>query len=218
MALENMTQMLLKARDNNYAVGAFNILDYNSFKAVIDAAQELHAPVIVQTSVKTIKLWGYEAIITWYKELAGSVSVPVAIHVDHCTDLDVIQKCIEAGWTSVMIDASANPFEENLAISKKVVDMAERENVSVEAELGEIGGVEDDKIVAEEDAGLADPGKSKDFCANLNLACFAPAIGTAHGVYKGEPKIAFDRIRGNCSFHRCASCITWRYRSFRGGI
>lgn len=194
MALKNMTGMLQKARDANYAVGAFNILDYNSFKAVVEAAEELHAPVIVQISVKTIRLWGYEAIITWYRELAGQVSVPVAIHVDHCTDLDVIRRCIEAGWTSVMIDASAKPFEENLAISRQVVEMAERANVSVEVELGEIGGVEDDKIVAEEDAGLADPEKSRVFCQELDIACFAPAIGTAHGVYKGEPKIAFDRL------------------------
>ncbi len=194
MALENMTAMLKNARDGKYGVGAFNILDYNSFKAVVDAANELNSPVITQISVKTIKLWGYETVATWYNQLAGNTSVPVALHVDHCTDIEVIKNCIQAGWTSVMIDASSKPFEENLALSKYVVKLAAATNVSVEAELGEIGGVEEDIIVAEEDANLADPEKAKIFCKELDLAVFAPAIGTAHGVYKGVPKIAFDRI------------------------
>jgi fructose-bisphosphate aldolase class II/tagatose 1,6-diphosphate aldolase GatY/KbaY len=189
-----MTDMLLRARDGKYAIGAFNILDYTSFKAVVETADELDAPVIVQTSVKTVKLWGYDAIASWYSELADKASVPVAIHVDHCTDIEVIKKCIDAGWSSVMIDASAKPFEENLKISREVVTLAKAANVSVEAELGEIGGVEDDIVVDEETAHLADPEKARIFCKKLDLAVFAPAIGTAHGVYKGEPKIAFDRI------------------------
>ena len=194
MAIENMTNMLRKALDGKYGVGAFNILDYTSFKAVVEMAEELKAPVIVQTSVKTIKLWGYEAIATWYKELASDTQVPVALHVDHCTDIEIIKKCIDAGWSSVMIDASAKPFEENLVISKEVVKIASATNISVEAELGEIGGVEDDLFIDEETANLADPAKAIRFCKELDLAVFAPAIGTAHGVYKGEPKIAFDRI------------------------
>ena len=194
MALENMTNMLRKARDGKYGVGAFNILDYNSFKAVVETANDLDAPVIVQTSVKTVKLWGYDTIATWYRELADKTHVPVAMHVDHCTDVEIIKKCIDAGWSSVMIDASAWPFEENLRISKEVVDIASRSNVSVEAELGEIGGVEDDLVVDEAQANLADPEKAIRFCREMDLAVFAPAIGTAHGVYKGEPKIAFDRI------------------------
>lgn len=194
MARESMTAMLQKARDGKYGVGAFNILDYSSFKAVVETANELNAPVIAQTSVKTVKLWGYDAIASWYKELADHAAVPVALHVDHCTDIEVIKNCIKAGWSSVMIDASAKPFDENLELSRKVVELAIAANVSVEAELGEIGGVEDDLIVAEEDANLADVAKAKLFCEELDLAVFAPAIGTAHGVYKGEPKIAFDRI------------------------
>ena len=195
MAIVNMTEMLIKARDGKYAVGAFNILDYNSFKAVVDAASELSAPVIVQISVKTVKLWGYNAIVSWYRQLAENVQVPVAMHLDHCKDLEIIEKCIKAGWTSVMIDASSKPFEENMELTRKVVKMAKPANVSVEAELGEIGGVEDDIVVAEEDAHLADPDKAERFCQELDLQCFAPAIGTAHGVYKGEPKIDFDRLK-----------------------
>lgn len=194
MARESMTLMLQKARDGKYGVGAFNILDYGSFKAVVETANELDAPVIVQTSVKTVKLWGYEAIASWYKELADKADVPIALHVDHCNDIDVIKNCIKAGWTSVMIDASAKPFEENLEISREVVKLATSANVSVEAELGEIGGVEDDLVVAEEEAVLANPAKAKIFCEQLDLAVFAPAIGTAHGFYKGEPKVAFDII------------------------
>jgi len=186
--------MLQEARAGKYAVGAFNILDYNSMRAVVDAAVELRAPVIIQTSVKTVLFWGCEPIIQWYRQLAGAVSVPVAIHLDHCKDLDVIRQCIDHGWTSVMIDASARPFTENLALTQQVVEMAAPKDVTVEAEMGAIVGVEDDIHVKEQDAHLADPDEAQRFCDTVSLDCFAPAIGTAHGVYKGEPKIAFDRL------------------------
>jgi len=194
MPLENMTEMLNKAKEMKYAVGAFNILDYNSMKAVVNAAEEVHAPVIVQTSAKTVQLWGCKAMVTWIEEIGSSSKIPVAMHLDHCKDLVLIKECIDTGWTSVMIDASSKPFEENLSITKQVVEMAHPKNVSVEAELGEIGGVEDDISVKDEDANLADPEKSEKFCNEVDIECFAPAIGTAHGVYKGEPRIAFDRI------------------------
>jgi len=189
-----MKQMLVSARQNGYAVGAFNTVDYASTKAVVGAATDLGAPVIVQISVKTIVYWGYDTIAAWVRELAGPSPVPIALHVDHCKDPEVIRGCIEAGWTSVMIDASALPFEENLEVSRRVVDMASRAGVAVEAELGQIVGVEEDVAVADEDAHLADPQKALDFCRQLDLAAFAPAIGTAHGMYKGDPKIAFDRL------------------------
>jgi len=194
MALENMKVMLRAAMDGRYAVGAFNILDYNSMLAVVRAAEEVDAPVIVQTSAKTVTFWGAAAIVSWGHNIAGKSPVPVALHLDHCKDLQLIEECINTGWTSVMIDASAKPFEENLALSKKVVEMAEKKDVTVEAELGQIVGVEDDIAVDQDDAYLADPDKSERFCKEVPLACFAPAIGTAHGIYKGEPKIAFDRI------------------------
>jgi ketose-bisphosphate aldolase len=194
MPIVNLTQMLKDARDGGYAVGAFNILDYASMKAVVTAAEKAHAPVIIQTSAKTVIMWGCATMIAWFRDIASVASVPVAIHLDHCKDLDLIRNCIEAGWTSVMIDASSKPYEENLELSRQVVAMAHPRGVSVEAELGEIGGVEDDIAVADEDAHLVDPEKAKRFCAELQLDCFAPAIGTAHGVYKGEPKLAFDRL------------------------
>jgi ketose-bisphosphate aldolase len=193
MSLVNMKQMLTQARAQQYAVGAFNIIDYLSMKAVVAAATELAAPVIVQTSVKTVKFWGARTLISWMRELADT-PVPVAIHLDHCKDLNILQECIEAGWTSVMIDASSRPFAENLALTRQVLEIAHPRNVSVEAELGEIGGVEEEIIVAEAEAHLADPEKAARFCRALPLDCFAPAIGTAHGIYKGEPRIAFDRL------------------------
>ena len=195
MALVSMTGMLQKARKNAYAVGAFNILDYNSMKAVVDAAVELNSPVILQTSVKTVKHWGFKTVISWIREICENVPVPVAIHLDHCKDVDFIKKCIEAGWTSVMIDASSLPYEDNLATSKRVFEMAHPHGISVEAELGEIGGVEDDISVSDEDAHLVDVEKALHFLREVPVDCFAPAIGTAHGVYKGKPKIAFDRLK-----------------------
>jgi len=187
MPLENMNVMLGKAKDAGYAVGAFNILDYNSTKAVIQAAEQMNAPVIIQTSAKTVIFWGTTAIITWVRQLADSSSVPIALHLDHCKDLDLIKECIDSGWTSVMIDASSKPFEENLALSRQVVQMARPRDVTVEAELGAIVGVEDDIHVKEQDAPLADPEQAVRFCHEVEPDCFAPAIGTAHGIYKGEP-------------------------------
>jgi len=194
MPVTNMTRILNQAKKEKYAIGAFNILDYISMKAVIEAAEENQSPVIVQTSVKTIKFWGYEAIMAWFRELAEKTTVPVAIHLDHCKDLDVIRKCIEQGWTSVMIDASSEPFEKNLELTAEVLKMTNGKNVSVEAELGAIVGVEDDIHVNEQQAHLADLEQSKDFTRKLAIDCFAPAVGTAHGVYHGTPKVAFDLI------------------------
>jgi ketose-bisphosphate aldolase len=191
MPLENMKAMLSKAAAGKYGVGAFNILDYNSAKAVVSAAEELAAPVIIQTSAKTVTFWGSRTLMGWVRELADKAKVPVAVHLDHCKDLNLIAECIEAGWTSVMIDASARPFEENLSLSKQVVDMARPKGITVEAELGAIVGVEDDIHVKEQDSHLADPKQAIEFCAKVQPDCFAPAIGTAHGIYKGEPKIAY---------------------------
>ncbi len=194
MSLENMKAMLSKANEAGYAVGAFNILDYNSTRAVVQAAEEASAPVIIQTSAKTVIFWGCSAIISWVRELAGPSKVPIALHLDHCKDLQLIADCIDAGWSSVMIDASSKPFDENLALSRQVVEMARPRDVTVEAELGAIVGVEDDIHIKQQDAHLADPEQAIRFCAQVGLDCFAPAIGTAHGVYKGVPKIAYDLL------------------------
>ncbi|MFK7762505.1 MAG: ketose-bisphosphate aldolase [Roseobacter sp.] len=195
MAIAQMKSMLKKAQAEKYGIAAFNMIDYNSARAVVDGAQEMNAPIIIQLSVKTIKVWGFQPIADWVRSLSEGVDVPVALHLDHCKDLDVIQGCIDAGWTSVMFDGSALPFQENIRQTKMAYDLASGAGVGLEAEIGAIGGTEDDKFVAEDEAILANVKECVEFCGHFpDLAVFAPAIGTAHGVYKGEPKIAYDRL------------------------
>ena len=194
MPLVNMKPLLRDAMDNGYAVAAFNLVDYGTTKAMVKAAEELNAPVICQTSAKTIKYFSHKEIVSWVRTVAEDSPVPVVLHLDHCKDLAMIEACAKAGWTSIMIDASHLPFEENLEQSLRTREIAEKYGVGMEAELGQIMGVEDDMHVAEEDSVLTDPEDAKKFCDALDLSAFACAVGTAHGYYKGEPKVDFDRI------------------------
>jgi ketose-bisphosphate aldolase len=195
MPLVNMKQMLAVARRDDWAVAAFNPVDYASLKAIIQSAADLDAPVIVQTSSKTVKYYGHAAIIGWTRELAGAVSVPVALHLDHGKDIKMLEKCIETGWTAVMIDASDKPYAENVALTKQVLGMAAKKDVGVEAELGEIAGVEEDIIVAESSSHHAEAAQALEFIRDTpGLAVFAPAIGTAHGIYKKEPNIDWEAL------------------------
>jgi ketose-bisphosphate aldolase len=199
MPLVNMKQMLAVARRDGWAVAAFNPVDYASLKAIIQGAAELDAPVIAQTSAKTVKYYGHETIVGWARELAGAVSVPVALHLDHGKDLKMLEKCIETGWTAVMIDASDKPYDENIALTKQVLEMAAKKDVGVEAELGEIAGVEEDIIVAESSSHHAEAAQALDFIrATPGLAVFAAAIGTAHGIYKKEPTIDWEGLTTIC--------------------
>ncbi len=195
MPLVSMNRILAVAAQEGYAVGAFNPVDYASMKAIVRAAEEENAPVIMQISAKTVRYYGHETLAMWMRDLAEKSPIPAVLHLDHGKELEMIRRCIETGWTSVMIDASHLPFEQNLALSAEVVEMATAAGVGVEAELGEIGGVEEEISVDEKDAHLADPDKAEIFCRKLDLGVFAPAIGTAHGVYKGTPKVAFDLIQ-----------------------
>jgi ketose-bisphosphate aldolase len=194
MPLVNMKPLLRDAMDNGYAVAAFNLVDYGTTKAMVQAAEELNAPVICQTSTKTIQYWSPREIVSWVRTVAEDSPVPVVLHLDHCKDLAMIEACARAGWTSIMIDASHLPFEENLEQSKKVREIAEKYGVGMEAELGQIMGVEDDMHVAEDDSVLTDPEDARRFCDALDLSAFACAVGTAHGFYHGEPKVDFERI------------------------
>ncbi len=194
MPLVNMKPLLRHAMDNGYAVAAFNLVDYNTTKAMVKAAEELNAPVICQTSAKTIKYFSHKEIVSWVRTVAEDSPVPVVLHLDHCKDIPMIEACAKAGWTSIMIDASELPFEQNLAESLKVREIAEKYGVGMEAELGQIMGVEDDMVVDEDDSVLTDPEDAARFCAALDLSAFACAVGTAHGYYKGEPVVDFDRI------------------------
>jgi len=195
MALVTMGPMLKCARTKGYGIAAYNMIDYNSARAIIEGASALDAPIIVQVSVKTVKHWGYKPIALWVRELAASVDIPVALHLDHCTDIDVLRRCVDAGWTSVMFDGSSLPFGENLEKSLQAYEMTQEARIGLEAEIGAIGGVEDDKHINEDDARLANFDECVRFVRDMpNLAVFAPAIGTAHGVYKGEAKIAYDLL------------------------
>lgn len=194
MAYVNMKQMLEKARKERYAVGAFNIVNYLTAQAVIDAAEELNSPLILQTSASTVKQIGVKELADMLIPMAKRAKIPVAIHLDHCTDIELVKKCIDAGWSSVMIDASKLPLEENIKQTKEVKEYAEGKDVTVEGELGAIVGVEDDIVVEEGEEALASVEKSKIYLEATNIDAFAPAIGTAHGLYKGEPRIDFDRF------------------------
>ena len=194
MPLVNLKPVLAEAKSKGYAVAAFNPVDYASMKAMVAAAEALNAPVIIQTSAKTINYYSHEALYGWMTEIAADSPVPVVLHLDHGKDMEMIRKCIDTGWTSVMIDGSHLPFEQNLSESRKVVEWATAANVGVEAEIGQILGVEDDMVVKEHESHLTDPNEAERFCRELDLAAFAAAIGTAHGYYKGEPKVEFDLI------------------------
>lgn len=195
MALVSSQPLLQTARRNGYCIGAFNVHTLEMLQAVVEAANETDSPVIVQSTVGTVKHMGEQYIAAAAEVAARGSHVPIALHLDHCTDFALIVRCIRAGYTSVMIDASQFPFAENVALTKKVVELATAAGVNVEAELGKVGGVEDDIVVADHEALLADPNECAEFVELTGVTSLAPAIGTAHGIYKGDPNIDFDRIR-----------------------
>lgn len=194
MPLVSSTPLLQAARAGGYCIGAFNVHTLEMLQAVVEAAESLNSPLIIQSTVGTVNHLGADYIAAAATTAANRSSVPIALHLDHCTDFDLIVKCIRAGYTSVMIDASQFPFEENVAMTKKVVEVAKAAGVNIEAELGKVGGVEDDIVVDEADAMLADPDECARFVELTGVPTLAPAIGTAHGIYKGDPNIDFDRI------------------------
>ncbi|MGG4441707.1 class II fructose-1,6-bisphosphate aldolase [Brevibacillus fortis] len=194
MALVSSTQMLREARAQGYCVGAFNVHTMEMLQAVVEAASEANAPLILQTTVGTVRHLGPEYVAAIARVAAQQARVPIALHLDHCHEEELIVRCIEAGYTSVMIDASMHPFAENAEMTRRVVALAQKHGVNVEAELGKVGGVEDDLVVDEADAALADPAECERFIELTGVDTLAPAIGTAHGIYKGEPRIDFARI------------------------
>jgi tagatose 1,6-diphosphate aldolase GatY/KbaY len=192
--LISSTSMLQTARKNGYGITAFNVHTLEMLQAVVEAAEELQSPLILQTTVGTVKHLGPEYIVAAARVAAKNANIPIALHLDHCTEYEVLIRCIREGYSSVMIDASMRNFEENVEITKEVVKIAAAAGVNVEAELGKVGGVEDDISVSEEDARLAVPEDCVKFVELTGVPTLAPAIGTAHGIYAGEPKIAFDRL------------------------
>jgi tagatose 1,6-diphosphate aldolase GatY/KbaY len=196
MSIVNAKEIMIPAAKEGWAVGAFNITDLLQFEAVIDAAIEKKAPVIVQTSVKPSQFLGTNMMVAIYRTLAESAPVPVCLHLDHSTSVDYCKKCADAGYTNIMIDASKQSYEENIRQTKEVVDYCHSVgNISVEGELGTVSGVEDQIKVAEDEAQLANPKQAIEFVERTGVDIFAPAIGTAHGVYKTKnPKVDFERM------------------------
>jgi len=188
-------EILQDAHKNNYAVGAFNVNNMEIVQAIIEAAEETNSPVILQASQGGLKYAGVEYIAELGKLAARNAKVPVAVHLDHGTDFDQVMLCIRHGFTSVMIDGSRFDLGKNIEVTKKVIEVAHAVGVSVEAELGKIGGTEDDITVDEREATFTDPEEAKRFVDETNVDYLAIAVGTAHGPYKGEPKIDFDRIK-----------------------
>lgn len=189
MSFVTSAGMLKKAQEGHYAIGAFNVENLEMVQAVISAAEKKHAPVMIQTTPGTLKYAPPAAFAALVRALAEKASVPVAMHLDHGSSYELALTCYEAGYTSLMIDGSLLPFEDNIALTKRVVAMAD--GIPVEAELGTVGGKEDTHS-----AGIqyTDPQQAAEFVSRTGITTFAPAIGTAHGVYKDTPRLDLDRL------------------------
>lgn len=192
MSLVSMKEILDKADEENYAVGGFNMNNLEFLQAIVEAAEEENSPVIIQASEGALRYMNMHYALPMAISAAEEADVPLAIHLDHGGSYEKIIKCIRNGFTSVMIDASKKPFEENVAQTQKVVEAAHAVDVSVEAELGKIGGSEDGHTV--KSASLADPDECVEFVDRTNVDALAVAFGTAHGVYKGEPELDFELL------------------------
>lgn len=195
MPLVSMKEMLEKAKAEGYAVGQFNINNLEFTQAILQAAQEENSPVILGVSEGAGRyMGGFKVVVAMVKAIMeeSNITVPVAIHLDHGSSFENCAKAIHAGFTSVMIDASHHPFEENIEITSKVVELAHFHGVSVEAELGTVGGQEDDVIA--EGVIYADVNECVELVTRTGIDCLAPALGSVHGPYKGEPNLGFKEM------------------------
>ncbi|MCS7233166.1 MAG: class II fructose-1,6-bisphosphate aldolase [Synergistetes bacterium] len=186
--------LLKKAKEGRFGIGAFNFNNLEFLQAILEAAMEMRSPVILQVSEGGMKYMGLPFLEGFIKSVLYRVEIPVVIHLDHGSSLDAILSAIRIGFTSVMIDASSKPFEENVKITQEVVRIAHSVGVSVEAELGRIVGTEEHIKVSDKEAFFTDPDEAAKFVELTEVDSLAVAIGTAHGVYKGEPKLDFDRL------------------------
>ena len=185
-------ELLLKADKEGYAVGAFNVENMEMVMAVIKACEELRAPAILQTTPSTVKYAGIDMYYANVAAAAKKASVPIALHLDHGSSFELAMQALRGGYTSIMIDGSKLDFEENISLSKRVADACRPSGIPVEAELGKVGGKEDDMSC--DDPGYTDPDDAVRFANETGITTLAVAIGTAHGIYKGEPKLDMDRL------------------------
>ncbi len=195
MPLADPMPILNRARQNGYCVGAFNIVDFMTIEAVVAAAEMENAPVIIQTSSGTVKSFGIGRLVAMTRIVAEASPVPVILHLDHGTKLDMIFEAIGSGYNSVMIDGSEHPFDENIAVTKKVVDEAHAHGVAVEGEIGIVAGVEDEIVVKQDSAIYTTPEEAIEFKKRSGVEFLAAAIGTAHGFYKTAPRLDIDTLR-----------------------
>ena len=194
MPLVTTKEMFEKSMKEHYAIGAFNINNMEFIQAITDAAEEAKSPVILQVSSSAIKYARLNYLKKMVEAAVESTSIPIALHLDHGPDFETCKMCIDGGFTSVMIDASKYDFEENVRITKEVVDYAHSHGVVVEAELGTLAGVEDEVNVADDDAKYTNPDQAYEFVQRTGCDSLAIAIGTSHGAYKfkGDAKLRFD--------------------------
>lgn len=197
MPLVTTKEMFEKSMKEGFAIGAFNINNMEIIQGIIDAAQKQNSPVILQASSGAIKYARIKYLMKMVEAAVEETNIPIAIHLDHGPDFETCKMCIDNGFTSVMIDGSKYSFEENVALTKKVVDYAHERGVVVEAELGQLAGIEDDVNVSEEDAKYTDPDQAKEFVERTGCDSLAIAIGTSHGAYKfkGEARLRMDILK-----------------------
>lgn len=194
MPLVSSLELIKKAKAHHKAIAAFNIHNLETIQAVVEAAAELRSPVIIQTTPGTLKHAGIEYVGAIVKKAADMYDIPIALHMDHCPSFDTIVKCIQNGYTSVMIDGAHLDYDQNVELVKKVTQMCHAVGVQVEGEIGKIGGVEDDMFVNDADASFTVPSEAEQFVKDTGIDTLAIAIGTAHGMYKGVPKLDFERL------------------------
>lgn len=197
MPLVTTKEMFEKSMEEGFAIGAFNINNMEIIQGIVDAAQKQNSPVILQASSGAIKYARIKYLMKMVEAAVEETNIPIAIHLDHGPDFETCKMCIDNGFTSVMIDGSKYSFEENVALTKKVVDYAHERGVVVEAELGQLAGIEDDVNVSEEDAKYTDPDQAKEFVERTGCDSLAIAIGTSHGAYKfkGEARLRMDILK-----------------------
>ena len=198
MSLVTTTEMFKKSMEKNYAIGAFNINYMEIIQAIVEAAHEANSPVILQVSSGAIEYMGMNYLMKMVEAAVLTYpNIPIALHLDHGADFEICKMCIDAGFTSVMIDGSKLDFEENISLTKKVVEYAHSKGVVVEAELGKLSGIEDGVKTDEKDASFTDPSQAEEFVKRTGCDSLAIAIGTSHGAYKfkGEPKLRFDILK-----------------------
>lgn len=194
MALVSMNEFLPHAKANKYAIGQFNMNNLEFAQGITQAAVELKSPLIFGVSEGALKYMGIEYTVALAEAAAKQSGLPIALHLDHGSSFEVALKCIRAGFSSVMFDGSHYGYEENVRLTKEIVKAAHAQGVSVEGELGTIGGTEDDVSLDAEKANLADPEEAIRYYEETGVDALAIAVGTAHGVYVGEPKIHYDII------------------------